>query len=164
MKVKDQIRVRREQLGISVNQLAKSVGVSSQSIRHWEAGRSFPGKSRLAALESALSITIDWTEGTRAAPGRKGISALIDQGDIDLLLLICRLPAPAKALIGDLVRMHVAALDGGRKVAPERISEGPVTSFHHNETVPSPRKSHDRKQIAGQRSAPKDRSTRRKAA
>ena len=129
MKVSDQIKIRREQLGVSVNELAKRLGVSGQSIRHWEHGRSYPGKAKIAALETALSFTLDWTEGTRAAAGRPGVSALIDQADIDLLLLICRLPPPAKVLMADLVKMHIAALDGGRKAFADRATEDSVPAF-----------------------------------
>lgn len=129
MKVSDQIKVRREQLGVSVSELAKRIGVSGQSIRHWENGRSYPGKAKISALETALSFNIDWTEGSRAASGRSGVSALIDQADIDLLLLICRLPPPAKVLFSDLVKMHVTALDGGRKAFAERATEGSVPAF-----------------------------------
>lgn len=134
MKVSDQIKVRREQLGVSVNELAKRIGVSGQSIRHWENGRSYPGKSKIAALETALSFNIDWTEGSRAASGRSGVSALIDQADIDLLLLICRLPPPAKVLFADLVKMHVTALDGGRKAFSERAIESSVPAFSQTST------------------------------
>lgn len=130
MKVSDQIKVRREQLGVSVNELAKRLGVSGQSVRHWEHGRSYPGKAKIAALESALSFTLDWTEGSRVAAGRPGVSALIDQADIDLLLLICRLPPPAKTLISDLVKMHIRALDGGRKAFSERVTESSVPAFN----------------------------------
>jgi transcriptional regulator with XRE-family HTH domain len=129
MKVSDQIKVRREQLGVSVSELAKRLKVSGQSVRHWEHGRSYPGKAKIAALESALSFNIDWTEGSRAAGGRSGVSALIDQADIDLLLLICRLPPKAKVLFSDLVKMHVTALDGGRKAFSERATEGSVPAF-----------------------------------
>lgn len=134
MKVSDQIKIRREQLGVSVNELAKRLGVSGQSVRHWEHGRSYPGKAKIAALETALSFSIDWTEGTRAAAGRPGVSALIDQADIDLLLLICRLPPPAKVLMADLVKMHVTALDGGRKAFSERATEGSVPAFSQTST------------------------------
>lgn len=133
MKVKDQIKVRREQLGISIEELAKRLGVSGQAVRYWEAGRSFPGKAKAADLEVALSMNIDYTEGAREERNHKPMSALIDQSDTDLLLQICRLPQPAKKLIGDLVRMHIAALDGGRKSFSERVTEGPVPSFQQKQ-------------------------------
>lgn len=131
MKVKDQIRVRREQLGISVDELAKRLEVSGQAVRYWEAGRSFPGKAKAAALEVALSMNIDYTEGAGDAYGKNPMAALIDKSDTDLLLLICQLPAPAKKLFGELVQMHVSALDGGRSAFSKRVTEGPIPSFQH---------------------------------
>lgn len=130
MKVKDQLKVRREQLGISVNELAKRLGVSSQAIRHWENGRSFPGKSKTSALETALSFNIDWTEGARASGSRSQAASLIDPNDVELLLKIARLPTPAKALFGSLVDLHLNALDVGRPVISERIKESPARPFY----------------------------------
>lgn len=46
MLVKDQLQVRMEQLSMPVNDLARRVGVSDQSVRHWLNGRSFPGKAK----------------------------------------------------------------------------------------------------------------------
>lgn len=133
MKVKDQIRARREQLGITVNELAKRVGVSGQSVRHWEAGRSFPGKAKTSDLEAALSFTLDWHEGAKPAASQPQMAALIEQGDIDLLLLICRLPAPFKAILSDLAKMHMAAITGDRKAFSGRAKEEPAPSFHEKE-------------------------------
>lgn len=134
MRVKDQLKVRREQLGVSVQELAKRLGVSAQAIRHWENGRSFPGKSKTAALEAALSFNIDWTEGSRAAAQRQQAASLIDPNDVELLLKIARLPPPAKALFGSLVDLHLNALDGGRPVISERIKESPSRPFYEAAT------------------------------
>jgi transcriptional regulator with XRE-family HTH domain len=135
MKVKDQIKLRREQLGITVNELAKRLGTSAQSIRHWENGRSFPGKSKTNALETALSFNIDWTEGSRAAEKRSQISGMIDPNDVALLLQISRLPPPAKALIGDLVDMHLRALTGDAVAMPERVKESTTRPFNDKESA-----------------------------
>lgn len=132
MKVKDQLKVRREQLGISVNELAKRLGVSAQAVRHWENGRSFPGKSKTVALEDALSFKLDWTEGAHATSGRPQASSLIDPNDVALLLQIARLPPPAKALIASLVDMHLDALGVTKEVAVERIKESPARPFYDN--------------------------------
>lgn len=132
MKVKDQLRMRRTQLGISVGELAKRLGVSAQAVRHWENGRSFPGKSKTSALEMALSFNIDWTEGARAASKRPNVSSLIDPNDVALLLQIARLPPPAKALIGDLVQMHLEALGMGSE-GLERIRESSARPFFERE-------------------------------
>lgn len=130
MKVKDQLKIRREQLGISVNELAKRLGVSGQAIRHWESGRSFPGKSKTTALETALSFSIDWTEGARTTGQKVAPGSLIDPNDVELLLKIARLPPPAKALFGSLVDLHLNALDEGGAVISERIKESPARPFY----------------------------------
>lgn len=129
MKVKDQIRARREQLGMTIDELARRLEVSGQAVRHWESGRSFPGKSKAGALEAALSITLDWTEGARPVSSGNAMSALVNRSDIDLLLLICQLPEQAKELIANLVRMHLTALEGGRKAFSEKVSQTGVSSF-----------------------------------
>ena len=135
MKVKDQIKARREQLGMSIDELARRLEVSGQAVRRWESGRSFPGKSKAGALEAALSITLDWTEGARPAASGNAMSALVNHADIDLLLLICQLPPQAKQLVGDLVRMHLTALEGGRKAFSDKVTQTGVASFtEKNET------------------------------
>lgn len=118
MLIKDQIRSRRESLGLSMQQLADRVGLTEQAIRHWESGRSFPGKSKMAALEQALSFTLDWTEGRNAEGQGKTAASMVDQGDIELVLVIARLPQQAKTLIGDLARMHLEAVDRARSATP----------------------------------------------
>jgi transcriptional regulator with XRE-family HTH domain len=133
MKVKDQLRTRRQQLGISVNELAGRMGVSAQAVRYWESGRSFPGKAKTSALESALSIRIDWTEGARAAAKRPQVASLIDPDDVELLLQIARLPPPAKALVASLVRMHLEATGIDPRAGLERAIESRVRPFNEPE-------------------------------
>lgn len=129
MQIKDQIRARREQLGISVSELAKRVGVSGQAIRHWETGRSFPGKSKAPDVEAALSFTLDWTEGRRADAAQPQMAALVKQEDMDLLMLLCRLPAPFKALLSDLAKLQLASIVGDKKAFSVRAEEAPSQPF-----------------------------------
>lgn len=133
MQIKDQIRARREQLGVSVPELARRVGVSGQAIRHWENGRSFPGKSKAPLVESALSFTLDWTEGRRAESVGPQMAALVQQGDMDLLMLLCRLPAPFKGLMTDMAKMHLAAIIGEKKPFSTKVSEQSTKSFSTKE-------------------------------
>lgn len=133
MQIKDQIRARREQLGISVAELAKRVGVSGQAIRHWESGRSFPGKSKAPSVETALSFTLDWTEGRKASAAQPQMAALIEQGDIDLLLLLCRLPAPFKALLTELAQAQLGAIVGKREGFSAKETEQPKSAFSRKE-------------------------------
>lgn len=115
MKIKDQIRSRRESLGMEMDQLAKRVGVTEQAVRHWESGRSYPGKGKMRFVEQALSFTLDWTEGTKPAGEGKTAAAMIDQADVDLLLVICKLPLSAKNLLGEFARLHLEAIERGRE-------------------------------------------------
>lgn len=133
MQIKDQIRARREQLGISVAELAKRVGVSGQAIRHWESGRSFPGKSKAPDVETALSFTLDWTEGRRVDAAQPQMAALVKQEDMDLLMLLCRLPAPFKALLSDLAKMQLGAIVGDKKAFSVRAEETPLQPFSTRE-------------------------------
>lgn len=133
MKIKDQIRARREQLGVSVNELANRVGVSSQAIRYWESGRSFPGKSKAPSVESALSFVLDWTEGKKAAAIKPQMAALVSQEDIDLLLLLSRLPVSFKELIASVANAHLAAITGTKKAFSAIESGRKQTSFNQPE-------------------------------
>lgn len=115
MLVKDQIRVQMEKLGVDVPELARRVGVSNQSIRHWLAGRSFPGKRHTPALEKALSFKLDFSEGNTPS-GAATVDASLQKTDIELFLLINRLPPQMKLIIERLVRevlQIAAASDGG---------------------------------------------------
>lgn len=114
MLLKDQIRYRRESLGISMKELADRVGITEQAVRHWESGRSFPGKKIMHKVEQALSFTIDWTEGANPGVAGKTAAAMIDQTDVELLLVICKLPLKAKNLIADFARLHLEAVEAAR--------------------------------------------------
>jgi transcriptional regulator with XRE-family HTH domain len=107
MRVSEQIRARREQLGVTVRELAKRAKVSEQAVRHWEGGRSFPGKATARRVESALSFTIDWTEGKSTQGRPVGANALIGQEDVELLLVLVRLPPPVKKMFADLASAFV---------------------------------------------------------
>ncbi len=133
MKISQQIRARREQLGASVSELAKRVGVSAQAVRHWESGRSFPGKSKAPLVEAALSFTIDWTEGRRAESVGPQMAALVEKGDVDLLMLLGRLPEPYKNLMSEMAKMHLAAITGERRSFSSRATQKSVPSFSDRE-------------------------------
>jgi len=119
LRVKDQIRVRREALGMDMHQLALRVGVTEQAVRHWENGRSFPSKAKTRLLEQALSFSLDWSEGENPTQESKTAAAMIDQRDVDLLLVICKLPLRAKELLGDFARLHLEAVAKARNDEPD---------------------------------------------
>lgn len=129
MQIKDQIRARREQVGISLVDLAAKLGVTDQAVRHWESGRSNPGKRIAQQVEAVLDFQLDWSEGARHSGDKSTVNALIDQRDIDLLLVICRLPWDAKNLIGELARMHLAALERGPHTINDREDTRSIPPF-----------------------------------
>lgn len=67
---------RRDELGLTQQQLAAQIGpppgVSRQRLQHWEKGKALPRPAEMAALASALRVTIDEiTRGERAQGGRE---------------------------------------------------------------------------------------------
>jgi len=123
MQIKDQIRARREALDMDMAQLAMRVGVTEQTVRHWESGRSYPSKSKIRALEQALSFTMDWSEGLNPVSGGTTAASMIDQGDVDLLLIIAQLPGRAKTLFAELARMHLDVVQQARRHAPAPVED-----------------------------------------
>jgi transcriptional regulator with XRE-family HTH domain len=117
MKVGQQIQLRMDELGVSVAELAKRVGVSGQAVRHWIQGRSFPGKKHAPALESALSFNLDYTEGAGKKGGRESAAEIMERHDVELMLLIARLDPEMKSALRRLAEACLAA------------SSGPVRSF-----------------------------------
>ena len=65
MLIKDQIRMAMDRLGVSHREFASRVGTSEQTARFWTAGRSYPAKKRIPAIEQALSFKLDFSEGSK---------------------------------------------------------------------------------------------------
>jgi transcriptional regulator with XRE-family HTH domain len=126
MQIKDQIRVRMEQLGIGVPELAKRVGVSGQTIRFWLDGRNFPSKRVLADVEKALSVKLDFSEGAQAVAAPT-VSSMMERTDIELFLQINKLPGAVK------VHMH-------RMVEAMNEALAPATPDNHTDVHPAPRR------------------------
>ena len=65
------IRRRREELGISRNELSKKVRVSETAIYKWESGEAKPRADMLPKLAHVLGCTIDelFREPQKEAPG-----------------------------------------------------------------------------------------------
>lgn len=94
MQVKDQLRVRMEQLKIPVSELAKRVGVSNQTVRFWLDGRNYPGKDRIPAIEAALSMKLDFSGGVAGPSPTMG--DIMGEEDAELFLALQRLPADVR--------------------------------------------------------------------
>lgn len=108
MLIKDQLRVRMEQLQMTPMELAKRAGVSAQSVRHWLNGRSFPGKRHAPAVEKALSFRLDFSEGN-IPQDVPTVGTMVQQVDIELFLLISKLPPEVRIALTSLVRSFLLA-------------------------------------------------------
>ena len=60
MKLHEKIYYYRKKAGLSQDALAEKLGVSRQAISKWETAESVPETAKLAALASALGISVDW--------------------------------------------------------------------------------------------------------
>ncbi|KIF80789.1 LexA family protein [Noviherbaspirillum autotrophicum] len=60
--IHERIKTKRLELGLTMDELAKRVGVSSwQTVQQWEKeGGTAPKRSRLDAVAQALNVTVDW--------------------------------------------------------------------------------------------------------
>lgn len=79
------LRACRQDAGLSLNQLAKRVGMSSGMLSRCEMGKSSPGPARLAALARELKITpVDLVDSERLGQGLGSlrVRAGLEQKDI----------------------------------------------------------------------------------
>lgn len=106
MLMKDQLRFQMDQLGMTVNELARRVDVSSQSVRHWLAGRSYPNKKKCLLIEEALSFKLDFSEGESTQSIT--VEQTIQRTSVDTLMTISRL-SPENQLL--LAKVAHAMLD-----------------------------------------------------
>lgn len=105
MLVKDQLKIQMDQLKMPVSELAKRVGVSGQSVRHWLAGRSFPGKAKCNLIEEALSFKLDFSEGESAQSIT--VEQTLKQSSVNTLLVISRLEPEVQLLFAKLAAKFV---------------------------------------------------------
>lgn len=106
MEIKDQIRIRMEELDMPVTELAKRAEVSTQSVRFWLNGRSFPGKNKLPLVERALSCKLNFS----GAESEKSVTVedALRETDIATFLAISKLPPQLKLLFSKLAQEIVA--------------------------------------------------------
>lgn len=106
MLVKDQLKVRMAQLKMPVSELAKRVGVTGQSVRHWVDGRSFPSKAKCNLIEEALSFKLDFSEGKSTQSIT--VEQTLKQTSVNTLLAIDKLPLDVQLLFARLAEEFVA--------------------------------------------------------
>lgn len=143
MLVKDQLKIRMDQLQMPVSELAKRVGVSSQSVRHWLGGRSFPGKSKCNLIEEALSFKLDFSEGESAQSIT--VEQTLKQSGVDTLLSISKLPLDVQLLFSKLANAYIrvnaqvpAALTTDLHKAHELLQAQPAPAPERRTSPPRP--------------------------
>ena len=135
MLVKDQLQLRMDQLEMPVNELARRVGVSGQSVRHWLAGRSFPGKAKCNLVEEALSFKLDFSEGNTGQT--ETIAQKLTQTDLATRNAISQLPPDLQVTIGRLAAQFVLALRDATAVRPKSGSDRPPVQANHGRPAAS---------------------------
>jgi len=102
MLMKDQLRVRMDQLNITPTELGRRVGVSGQSVRHWLDGRNFPTKAKTGLIEQALSCKLDFSEGESVQS--MTVDDTLRKADIETFVAISKLPPDVQVLITQLAQ------------------------------------------------------------
>ncbi len=84
----------RHSRGLTIEQVAVSLGVSSQSVSNWESGAFFPGIENLVQLMDLYAISLDWVIGREEATAEEA----------NLLVAFRDLPLEGKAVIRGALR------------------------------------------------------------
>jgi transcriptional regulator with XRE-family HTH domain len=105
--IRDRLVERRQQLGMSMSELARTIGVSPSMISQIERGQSLPSVETLFALAAALGATVDTFFSSADRDSGGGASSILANGPGD-----GNVPkAHARLLVGD---------DSSAKTAPHR--------------------------------------------
>ena len=81
MKLHEKIYYYRKKAGLSQDALAEKLGVSRQAISKWETAESVPETGKLAALASALGISVDWLLSEEEPEGETNGAREYDPGE-----------------------------------------------------------------------------------
>jgi transcriptional regulator with XRE-family HTH domain len=87
--INDRIRFARQNSGLSLNALAKKVGMTSTGVWNWHHNNSSPRPEVLPRLAEALDVSVDWL--------RTGNEPEVSHGTLDAVI------ADAQAKIGALL-------------------------------------------------------------
>lgn len=110
MLMKDQLRVRMDQLNMTPAELGRRVGVSGQSVRHWIDGRNFPTKAKTYLLEQALTCKLDFSEGQ--SEQSVTVDETLRMADIETFMAISKLPPDVQGLITQLAQRFLELQSG----------------------------------------------------
>lgn len=130
MLVKDQLRLRMDQLEMPISELARRVGVSGQSVRHWLAGRSFPGKAKCNLVEAVLTFKLDFSEGNTGQT--ETINQKLTQTDLATRTAISQLPPEMQVTFAKLASQFVNALREAQTSRPRPTPGHPAGLADHD--------------------------------
>jgi len=68
----DRLALARDRQGLSQGQLARHLGLRSQTIKNWEADRSEPRANKLQTLAGILNVSMGWLLTGEGAGGPSG--------------------------------------------------------------------------------------------
>ncbi len=106
MELKDQIRIAREAMGLSIEQLARELEVSRAAIYYWEDGENAPKNNHLRLLEKVLKVRFDTTGIGDAIPFDKvNLNPSLKPEVVRLAVAISRLPRAQRDAIETLAFM-----------------------------------------------------------
>lgn len=129
MLVKDQLQLRMDQLDMPIPELARRVGVSTQSVRHWLAGRSFPAKAKCNLIEAVLSFKLDFSEGNSGQT--ETIDQKLTQTDLATRTAISQLPPEMQVTFAKLAAQFVTALREAQSGRPRSTPSHPAGLGDH---------------------------------
>lgn len=132
MEIKDQLRIRMEELKIPISELARRCGVSPQSVRFWLQGRSYPGKAKTALVESALSFKMDFSSDNTAS---NTVEETLRKTDIETFILIQQMPDQLKMSFNKMAQ-EIVRLSQSRE--PVSVGYGPGRSLADVHGYPTP--------------------------
>ena len=126
MSIKDKIKQRRAELGLTMSDVAKAVGVSESTISRWESGDiSNMRQDRIMALcqtlRSSPSELFGWPTVTAITHSGRN-SSVPSFGNDDIIVYVSPEAAPAK-LPHELVK-KIAKLDEGDRSKIEAYADG----------------------------------------
>lgn len=103
----------REALGLTINELARRIGVQASTIKAWESDRAQPRANRLSTLAGVLNVSLSWLlYGVGVAPREDSLSEMTE-GFTTQLERLKRLQQETTDIIGqletDLQRMASSA-------------------------------------------------------
>lgn len=136
VELKDQIRIAREAQKLSKTELAAEIGLTAQSITHWENGRGGPSRKILPELERVLKIKLDLSGSEQGGSVSDGLSGEV----IDLAKSIMTMPKDMRdafVTLSNGIKSQIFVNDGKAEidVNPFYDREGHTVQPHFLTTI-----------------------------